>query len=103
MKRTGFTMKELIFVSVILGILTAIAVPKLAAIHSDKETIKTSLTSKPFFTANEISRKNLILSNRLLQLELKNLKATNKKLLETQQKLKYLTPINHNVTYDTGY
>jgi general secretion pathway protein G len=42
MKRSGFTMIELVFVIVILGILASVAIPKLAATRDDAQIAKAS-------------------------------------------------------------
>lgn len=70
MKRSGFTMIELIFVIVILGILAAVAIPKLAATRDDAK-ISTKIQegtqfiqeASSYYTAHGVFAKVGVMSN----------------------------------------
>jgi len=66
--RKAFTMVELVFVIVVIGILAAVAVPKLVATTSDAEVLRARTTVAALRTAISTARQQRVLSGNFTQL-----------------------------------
>jgi len=65
MKRKAFTMVELVFVIVVIGILAAIAIPKLAVTRGDAEIVKAKNTVAAVRNSIATKRQKQILSGQV--------------------------------------
>ena len=85
MKRSGFTMIELIFVIVILGILAAVAIPRLAATRDDAKIATLATNIKQIVTDASAAYT-----------------ATGDLNVSTEAQWQVITNVRDNVTYTNG-